>query len=46
MNWYWNEYVKVYLFWLHGAFGDPVQYRPGGLQTSADLFWLRFQLYF
>jgi phosphate-selective porin OprO and OprP len=46
MNWYWNEYVKVYVFWLHGEFGSPVQYRPGGFQTSADMFWLRFQLYF
>ena len=46
LNWYWNEYVKVYMFWLHGDFGSPVQYRPGGLQKSADMFWLRFQLYF
>ncbi len=46
LNWYWNEYVKVYMFWLHGEFGSPVQYRPGGLQTKADMFWLRFQLYF
>jgi phosphate-selective porin OprO and OprP len=46
LNWYWNEYVKVYMFWLHGEFGGPVQYRPGGFQTSADMFWLRFQLYF
>ena len=27
-------------------FADPVQYRPGGLQKTADMFWLRFQLYF
>ncbi|WP_435007900.1 OprO/OprP family phosphate-selective porin [Tundrisphaera lichenicola] len=46
VNWYWNEYVKMYMFWLHGDFGSPVQYRPGGFQTTADLFWLRFQLYF
>ena len=46
MNWYWNEYVKVYIFWLHGGFGDPVLYRPGRLQETADMFWLRFQLYF
>ena len=46
LNWYWNEYVKIYMFWLHGDFGDPVQYRPGGLQKTADMFWLRFQLYF
>jgi phosphate-selective porin OprO/OprP len=45
-NWYWNEYVKVYIFWLHGAFADPVLYRPGRLQETADMFWLRFQLYF
>jgi phosphate-selective porin OprO/OprP len=46
LNWYWNEYIKMYMFWLHGQFADPVQYRPGGLQKSADMFWLRFQLYF
>ena len=46
LNWYWNEYIKVYMFWLHGEFGDPVQYRPGGFQKTADMFWLRFQLYF
>jgi phosphate-selective porin OprO and OprP len=46
LNWYWNEYVKVYTFWLHGDFADPVQYRPGSFQRSADMFWLRFQLYF
>ena len=33
LNWYWNEYVKVYMFWLHGDFADPVQFRPGGLQN-------------
>ena len=46
MNWYWNEYIKMYMFWLHGDFGDPVQFRPGGFQKTADMFWLRFQLYF
>lgn len=46
LNWYWNEYIKIYAFWLHGDFGDPVYYRPGGMQKTADMFWLRFQLYF
>jgi phosphate-selective porin OprO/OprP len=46
LNWYWNEYVKFYVFWLHGEFGSPVQFRPGGFQKSADMFWLRGQLYF
>ena len=46
LNWYWNEYIKVYMFWLHGEYGEPVLYRPGGFQKSSDMFWLRFQLYF
>lgn len=46
LNWYWNEYIKLYMFWLHGEFADPVLYRPGQFQQTADMFWLRFQLYF
>jgi phosphate-selective porin OprO/OprP len=46
LNWYWNEYFKMYIFWLHGEFGQPVEYRPGGFQKAADMFWLRCQLYF
>jgi phosphate-selective porin OprO and OprP len=46
VNWYWNEYIKLYAFWLHADFAEPVQFRPGGLQNSTDMFWLRFQLYF
>src|SRR5262249_19602724 len=46
MNWYWNEYVKIYMFWLHGSFADPVLFQPGNYQKSVDMFWLRFQLYF
>ncbi len=46
VNWYWNEFFKIYMFWLHGEFGDPVVFRPGGYQRTADMFWLRFQLWF
>lgn len=46
LNWYWNDYIKIYTFWLHGEFGDPVQYRPGRYQDNANLFWMRFQLYY
>ena len=46
MDWYWNEHFKIYMFWLHGDFGDPVVARPGGFQKSADMFWLRCQLWF
>ena len=46
LNWYLNEYLKMYIFWLHGEFGQPVEYRPGGFQKNVDMFWLRCQLYF
>jgi phosphate-selective porin OprO/OprP len=46
VNWYWNEYIKFYIFWLHADFGSPVQFRPGQSRSYADLFWLRCQLYF
>jgi phosphate-selective porin OprO/OprP len=46
VNWYLNEYVKIYCFWLNGRFGDPVQYRHGRATQSTDMFWLRAQLYF
>lgn len=46
MNWYWNEYIKMYMFWLHGDFGSPLQVSPGRFEETADMFWLRFQLYF
>jgi phosphate-selective porin OprO/OprP len=46
LNWYWNEHFKIYMFWLHGNFGDPVLARPGAYQQSADMFWLRCQLWF
>jgi phosphate-selective porin OprO/OprP len=46
MNWYLNRYLKIYFDWQHSMFGQPVFYRPGGYETTADLFWLRCQLYF
>jgi phosphate-selective porin OprO/OprP len=46
MNWYWNEYLKVYMFWLHANFGDPVTVTAGQPQKSADMLWVRCQLYF
>lgn len=46
VNWYWNEHFKIYMFWLHGSFGDPVMFRPGDFQKSTDMFWLRCQLWF
>ena len=46
LNWYLNFYTKIYLDWQHSEFGRPVTTRPGGWERAADLFWLRFQLFF
>jgi phosphate-selective porin OprO/OprP len=46
LNWYPTQSVKVALFWEHAEFARPVQYRPGALQRTSDLFVLRFQLRF
>jgi phosphate-selective porin len=46
LNWYWNEHLKVYLFWLHGAFGDPVRYTANDPRNDVDMFWVRFQLFY
>jgi phosphate-selective porin OprO and OprP len=46
LNWYWNPYVKVAIFWEHAEFGQPVLYAPGARQKTSDLFLMRFQLRF
>jgi phosphate-selective porin OprO/OprP len=46
LNWYWNEYVKIYLDWQHSEFGAPVEFAPGRFQKNCDLFWIRGQVYF
>ena len=45
INWYLNKFTKVYFDWEHAVYGQPVYYRPGGLQKTSDLFWLRLMLY-
>jgi phosphate-selective porin OprO/OprP len=46
LNWYWNEYIKWYMFWLHGRYGDPVLGADGRYRDDVDMLWLRCQLYF
>jgi phosphate-selective porin OprO/OprP len=46
MNWYWNEHLKLYMFWLHGHFDDKVRYDVGDYRDDVDMFWLRFQLFY
>ena len=45
LNWYLNKYVKVYFDWEHAVYGQPVYFRPGGLQKTSDMFWLRLMVY-
>ncbi|MBX6313865.1 MAG: porin [Isosphaeraceae bacterium] len=45
-NWYWTTYVKLYLGWQHGVYGEPVLIQPGRRQLTSDLLWARFQILF
>jgi phosphate-selective porin OprO/OprP len=46
VNWYWSQFIKMYVGWQHAGFGDPVLYAPGKRQLTSDQFWLRWQVYF
>ena len=45
-NWHMTQYLKLYFDWQHAAFNEPVIYAPGKRQLTADMFLVRFQLYF
>jgi phosphate-selective porin OprO/OprP len=46
VNWYWNQFMKVYLGWLGAVFGKPVLYGPDQYQLTNDMLWARFQIAF
>jgi phosphate-selective porin OprO/OprP len=46
VNWYLNQFVKVYFDWEHAMFGSPVFSNSGSFRESTDLFWIRTQVYF
>ena len=46
VNWYLNEYLRLYFLWEHVEFGSPVLQSPGHYQATNDLFWMRMMLYF
>jgi phosphate-selective porin OprO/OprP len=46
VNWYLNQFVKVYFDWEHAMFGSPVTSTSGQFRESNDLFWVRTQVYF
>jgi phosphate-selective porin OprO/OprP len=46
LNWYMNQFIKVYFDWEHCTFGNPVLSTNGAFRTSSDLFWVRTQVFF
>jgi phosphate-selective porin OprO/OprP len=46
LNWYLNQFVKVYFDWEHTFFDTPVLSTNGHFRKSSDLYWLRTQVYF
>ncbi len=46
LNWYLNFYVKIMLDWQHAGFGNLVTMGPDKFASTADIYWLRFQLFF
>ena len=46
VNWYLNQYTKIYFDWQHSIFGNRVFNGQSAFHKAADLFWLRFQLFF
>ena len=46
VNWYLNQFVKVYFDWEHAVFGTPVLTTRGGFRSASDQFWLRAQVFF
>jgi phosphate-selective porin OprO and OprP len=46
LNWYLNQFVKVYFDWEHAMFGSPVLSTNGNFRRTNDLFWIRTQVFF
>jgi phosphate-selective porin OprO/OprP len=46
INWYLNEYTKIYMDWQHSVFGNPVTNGVHSFVRTPNLLWLRFQLFF
>ncbi|MDR3623329.1 MAG: porin [Paludisphaera borealis] len=46
VNWYLNRLTKIYIDWQHSMYAEPVFYKTGGLRSTSDIFWVRFQFYY
>jgi phosphate-selective porin OprO/OprP len=46
INWYLNFYTRIYLDWQHDGFGNQVSVAPSKFSSTADIYWIRFQVFF
>jgi phosphate-selective porin OprO and OprP len=46
VNWYMNRFVRISFDWQHSAFGSRVSLGGGRFENSADMFWLRTQIFY
>jgi phosphate-selective porin OprO and OprP len=46
VNWYLNQFVKLYFDWEHAFFDRPVSSTNGTFRSSSDLYWVRTQVFF
>ena len=46
LNWYLNQYTKIYINYQHSMFGTPIYNGPSTFANSINLFNLRFQVFF
>lgn len=46
VNWYLNNYVRMYLDWQHAMFGSPVFLGINHFTQHENLYWLRTQIFF
>ncbi len=46
INWYLNNYVRIYLDWQHAMFGSPVFLGTNHFTKHENLYWIRTQVFF
>jgi phosphate-selective porin OprO/OprP len=46
INWHLTQYFKLYIDWNHSEFNQPIIFAPNHREKTANLFLVRFQLFF
>jgi phosphate-selective porin OprO/OprP len=46
VNWYLNNYVRIYIDWQHAMFGSPVFLGTNHFTKHENLYWFRTQVFF